>query len=446
MLTSWIRAFKQWLSRGNIENESRDETIQDTGATQSRTVESRSQAAPNLIEGKVTYIYAREEKEDLQRLHVFARATLGEQREKQLIKEQTGEELRERLSMRIQEHRRPSSRRVNVDDRQEQKDEKREDQSDLEQRKRFQGTLKQAIPSPSPIYGYRKGERKESDEAVQIEEPTYKRTESERNFVNAKESPIFHTGVSEDELNGIHVQEANLLKTENKQHPSDVDDDRIRTLEEDNKKESVPKVQDAEIEEQLPHSSVEEKTDSYSSDRATELPNAGLNGTGYSYPDVSLLSTSATLEQIDYGWMDEQAQLLLDTFSHFNLKADLLDIVQGPTLTRFEVQPAPGIKINKFTNLQDDLKLALAAKEIRMEAPIPGKHAIGIEIPHPYPKPVFLGDLIQTNDFQEASSPLTVCLGAGIDGTPVFTDIQKMPHGLGSPVQPAQGSRSVSTP
>jgi len=154
------------------------------------------------------------------------------------------------------------------------------------------------------------------------------------------------------------------------------------------------------------------------------------NGVEYSYPDVSILQRINTQDHVDDAWVEQQAESLMETFQHFHLKAELIGVTQGPAVTRFEIQPAPGIKISKFVNLQDDLKLSLAAKEIRIEAPIPGKNAIGIEVPNPSPKPVFLGDILASDAFQIAESPLTICLGSDLSGEPVITDIQKMPHGL----------------
>ncbi|HEX7065638.1 MAG TPA: DNA translocase FtsK, partial [Bacillales bacterium] len=101
-----------------------------------------------------------------------------------------------------------------------------------------------------------------------------------------------------------------------------------------------------------------------------------------------------------------------------------------PAVTRFEVQPAPGVKVNKIKRLSDDLKLSLAAKDIRIEAPIPGKNSVGIEIPNRTSQPVSLREMMESRAFRESSSPLTAALGLDITGTPIVTDLQKMPHGL----------------
>src|SRR5699024_1627687 len=101
-----------------------------------------------------------------------------------------------------------------------------------------------------------------------------------------------------------------------------------------------------------------------------------------------------------------------------------------PTVTRFEVQPELGVKVSKIENLSDDIKLNMAAKDIRIEAPIPGKHTIGIEVPTPKPKIVGLRDIYDTEAFQNNPAPLAIGLGVNIEGTPLITNIQKMPHGL----------------
>src|SRR5699024_12466632 len=108
----------------------------------------------------------------------------------------------------------------------------------------------------------------------------------------------------------------------------------------------------------------------------------------------------------------------------------VVNITQGPAVTRFEIQPELGMKVSRIRNLADDFKLNMAAKDIRIEAPIPGKNTIGIEVPNLYPKIVTLQQLIETKQFKEKTSPLSIALGLTIDGEPLITDVGKMPHGL----------------
>ncbi|WP_346417332.1 DNA translocase FtsK [Bacillus sp. MUM 13] len=149
----------------------------------------------------------------------------------------------------------------------------------------------------------------------------------------------------------------------------------------------------------------------------------------YVFPDINLLTPAIEAESDEY-WLDEQALLLNETLKNFNVRAAVVNVTQGPAVTRFEVQPEPGVKVNKVTNLMDDIKLSLAAQDIRMEAPIPGKHTIGIEIPNRKSKPVFLREVLESQAFQQDDSPLSVALGLDISGQPIITDLRKMPHGL----------------
>ncbi|WP_409302236.1 DNA translocase FtsK [Peribacillus sp. SCS-155] len=149
----------------------------------------------------------------------------------------------------------------------------------------------------------------------------------------------------------------------------------------------------------------------------------------YVYPFIDLLTPPAHAEN-DREWLNEQAFLLNETLKNFNVRASVVNVTQGPSVTRFEVQPEPGVKVNKITNLTDDIKLSLAAQDIRMEAPIPGKHTIGIEIPNRKSKPVFLREVLESDAFRQDQSPLTVALGLDISGQPIVTDLRKMPHGL----------------
>ena len=149
----------------------------------------------------------------------------------------------------------------------------------------------------------------------------------------------------------------------------------------------------------------------------------------YQFPDKQLLSEPIKSES-DQEWLRQQAVILNETLHNFNVRAKVVNATQGPAVTQFEVQPEPGVKVNKITNLADDIKLCLAARDIRMEAPIPGKHTIGIEIPNRNSRAVFLREILESKAFIENESPLTVALGLDITGTPIVTDLRKMPHGL----------------
>ncbi|MBQ6448552.1 DNA translocase FtsK [Cytobacillus oceanisediminis] len=149
----------------------------------------------------------------------------------------------------------------------------------------------------------------------------------------------------------------------------------------------------------------------------------------YVFPEENLLHPPILQIEKD-GWIEEQTMLLNDTFTNFNVHAKVVNVTQGPSVTRYEVQPEPGVKVSKITNLSDDLKLSLAAKDIRIEAPIPGKHTIGIEVPNRNSRPVLIREILESDEFKNSSSPLTVAMGLDISGKPIVTDLRKMPHGL----------------
>ena len=150
----------------------------------------------------------------------------------------------------------------------------------------------------------------------------------------------------------------------------------------------------------------------------------------YVLPPVNLLkmgpriTSSAKKEQM------EISKKLKDTLASFGVNVTMTDVSQGPTVTRYEMLPEPGVKVSKIVSLTDDIKLALAAESIRIEAPIPGKSAIGIEVPNAENTPVMLRDLIESEEFKSAKSKISFAVGKDIGGKPVIFDIAKMPHVL----------------
>lgn len=158
---------------------------------------------------------------------------------------------------------------------------------------------------------------------------------------------------------------------------------------------------------------------------------ANDHGRGYQLPPLSLLPepVGEDSEQTEE-WALNQADILNETFKAFNVDAQVKDWTVGPTVTQFEVTLALGVKVSKITNLADDLKLALAAKDIRIEAPIAGKSSVGIEIPNKFSRPVMLSEVLNSPQFKNARSPLTVALGVDLFGIPQVTNIHNMPHGL----------------
>lgn len=145
----------------------------------------------------------------------------------------------------------------------------------------------------------------------------------------------------------------------------------------------------------------------------------------FELPPLALLDDAATTTPRRR--LEDKSQALLDALDAFGVKAKLSQIVRGPTVTRYELLPARGVKVSKFTSLTNDIALALASTAVRIEAPIPGKSAIGIEIPNEVTDLVVLKDILRDTAFSD-SKGLTVALGKDLTGRPVVTDLQKMPH------------------
>lgn len=151
----------------------------------------------------------------------------------------------------------------------------------------------------------------------------------------------------------------------------------------------------------------------------------------YQMPPLELLNPPvAFTDNVVDDWVLEQAELLNETLDAFGVDAQVIGWTIGPAVTQFELQLGRGVKVNKITNLSDDLKLALAAKDIRIEAPIPGKSSVGVEIPNCSSRPVMLSEVMGSKAFKESKSPLTVALGVNLSGEALVTTIEKMPHGL----------------
>ena len=151
----------------------------------------------------------------------------------------------------------------------------------------------------------------------------------------------------------------------------------------------------------------------------------------YSYPPLNLLDEPPAVSQTDTTReLRSNAELLENTLKSFGVQARIIDVSRGPAVTRYELQPAAGVKISKVTGLADDIALNLSASGVRIEAPIPGKPAIGIEVPNKVVSMVSIREMLDSPAFQNASSPLTIALGKDITGGVAVGDIAKMPHVL----------------
>lgn len=164
-----------------------------------------------------------------------------------------------------------------------------------------------------------------------------------------------------------------------------------------------------------------------SEEGSSAVPKAAGEKT-YRLPPVSMLKPGP---QHIVGLSDEvreNARILQETLQSFNIDAKILNASQGPSITRYELEPAAGVKVSKIVHLADDIALKLAATDIRIEAPIPGKAAVGIEVPNKKLTGVNLHDVIDTDTFRKAAGGVPVCLGKDIAGNPIVADLTKMPH------------------
>ncbi|KIX90102.1 cell division protein FtsK [Staphylococcus microti] len=185
------------------------------------------------------------------------------------------------------------------------------------------------------------------------------------------------------------------------------------------------------------HVNVQQKTQ-----QATPVAEKKIRrGPSLSLPSVELLDAPEVHER-DESWIAEKKQELNDAFYYFNVPAEVVNVIEGPSVTRFELSVEKGVKVSRITALQDDIKMALAAKDIRIEAPIPGTSLVGIEVPNQNPMKVNLRAIIESESFKNASSKLTVAMGNRINNEPLLMDIAKTPHAL---IAGATGSgKSVS--
>lgn len=150
----------------------------------------------------------------------------------------------------------------------------------------------------------------------------------------------------------------------------------------------------------------------------------------FEIPPTDLLDEPPEDEAVSEEDLKRKADLLAETLAEFGVECKVGDIVPGPVVTRFELIPAPGVKVSQITTRQDDIALAMAAPQIRIEAPIPGKAAVGIEVPNRRKNIVHLRDVLESDAFRSMrqTSPLTLALGKDISGVPVVADLRRMPH------------------
>ena len=148
----------------------------------------------------------------------------------------------------------------------------------------------------------------------------------------------------------------------------------------------------------------------------------------WSLPSIELLEAGDDAQHGGKGEIERSARIIEETLAHFNISAKVVEATVGPVVTRYEIKPAPGVKLSRIEALNDDLALALAARTLRIEAPVPGKSVVGIEVPNLAVGIVSLRDVVETPLFRDARSKLLVALGRDVSGSPIVLDLAAMPH------------------
>ena len=193
--------------------------------------------------------------------------------------------------------------------------------------------------------------------------------------------------------------------------------------------EDEPVLSERKRNSRTPQKEIDKDIDSIQNEINSDNQKIKTNEDTYKYPPLSLLKKSTkTTGGASLQSQRATALKLQQTLKNFGVNVTITDVSCGPAVTRYELQPEQGVKVSKIVNLSDDIKLNLAAADIRIEAPIPGKAAVGIEVPNDTNSAVLLRDLLETKEFQDYPSPLAFAAGKDIAGKPVIADIAKMPH------------------
>lgn len=270
--------------------------------------------------------------------------------------------------------------------------------------------IKKAVEKATPYIEERRERRKSNiDVYLDDEPPTENESQKpEKKTKKAKNQPENEDNLTEGDDYSKLINEINQTVSRNRKAREEVKslDDIVKEASEEKNSQKKKEEQFTVTEEEM-NSSVKE----------------------YRLPDVNLLKVVKHKSAKDVSTeLKNNAELLVETLASFGVHAEITDISRGPTVTRYELKPASGVRISKITNLADDIALNLAAVNVRIEAPIPGKAAVGIEIPNTVKNSVSMREVIDSVDFKNQKSILSAGLGKDIAGKTVFCDIAKMPH------------------
>lgn len=250
--------------------------------------------------------------------------------------------------------------------------------------------------------------------------PAQKKSNKKNTIKKAAKEKVQDT-IPEPEISVYQSAHDSMELIQPEDSPVDVDSDIEDTSSEETadvkrEKRKNPKSSQKEMQEGISHIQKEIRS-------AEDMARAS-----YKFPPLSLLRPGSKGGGDSKKHLQETARKLQDTLHNFGVDVTVLNASCGPTVTRYELQPEQGVKVSRITNLTDDIKLNLAASDIRIEAPIPGKAAVGIEVPNEHNTSVHLRDLLQTEEFKNSKSNLSFAAGKDIGGKTVIADIAKMPH------------------
>ncbi|KXG75808.1 FtsK/SpoIIIE family DNA translocase [Thermotalea metallivorans] len=212
---------------------------------------------------------------------------------------------------------------------------------------------------------------------------------------------------------------------------TDVLDDKIKILDFTRKADGEEKMQDLPVGPKNDEKKQKQGTsDDFDADSIPmQLAQASKSNIEYKMPSLNLLENGAAISsKNDKREIINKAKILEETLQNFGVDAKVMQVSKGPAITRYEIQPSPGVKVSKIVSLSDDIALNLAASHIRIEAPIPGKAAVGIEVPNDTIATVTIKEVLSSEQFTANESKLTFALGKDIAGNPITADLAKMPH------------------
>lgn len=245
----------------------------------------------------------------------------------------------------------------------------------------------------------------------------------------------FNTNSGDEEETALNSNQKKNVKETKRDRNNEFDISTQDDAQPDSEEISLEAIMDEDVEFIMKDVKKKKKIDveSLKNDVDKEISLQEMVGVSYSFPPLELLNDNdqeiSDIKTLKNTAM-EVAKKLEETLKSFGVDVKVINISRGPAVTRYELQPSPGVKVSKIVNLADDISLNLAASGVRIEAPIPGKAAIGIEVPNKEVIPVFLKEVVESREFQDFPSKLAFSIGKDISGNTIVGDIGKMPHML----------------